>query len=71
MKNFYMAIMCKDINGKEWAYVRKFNCAENVASFMQCDDIVAANMMPTKKDAEKCVDGWNEIFIKRDTFAFA
>lgn len=70
MKNYFIAIQCKDINGKEWAFVKKVNPFMNLTSVLQCDDVIAANIADSKRMAEKMVDTWNGLSKERGVYAF-
>lgn len=72
MKYFYLAIQCKDVNGKYWAYVQNVSDCCNVASIIQGnDDIISVNIAPSKAEACKWIENWNDGFIKNNVFALA
>ena len=69
MKNFYIAIQIKE-NDKFYAYTIKVNTMDNILSKLEINNIVAANICATKKNAEEIVYLWNESFRNNGTYLF-
>lgn len=69
-KNYYAAMIISD-GEKNYPTMQKFDKFDNIAHFFQGRrDIVAANILPTKKEAAAVVMRWREDFRKNGTYMF-
>lgn len=68
MKQFYMTVMYMQ-NEKYWATVNAFSESCNLKSILNDERIIAANMMPTKKQAEEVLKVWNDGFKAKGVYA--
>lgn len=72
MKYFYLAIQCQDVNKKCWAYVQRVHDCCNIVNIISGnDDIVSVNIAPSKCDATRWVENWNDGYIKNNVFALS
>lgn len=70
MKNFYIAVMIEE-NGKHYAHMIRVTDSTNLHSRLSgIQNIIAANIMPTKKAAAATVTAWNESFKNNGTYLF-
>lgn len=69
-KNYYAAMIISD-GTKNYPIMQKFDKFDNIAHFFQGRrDIVAANILPTKKEAAAVVMRWREDFKKNGSYMF-
>lgn len=69
-KNYYAAMIISD-GEKNYPIMQKFDKFDNIAHFFQKRrDIIAANILPTKKEAAAVVMRWREDFKKNGSYMF-
>lgn len=69
-KNYYAAMIISD-GTKNYPIMQKFDKSDNIAHFFQGRrDIIAANILPTKKEAAAVVINWRESFKENGSYMF-
>ena len=66
MKYNYLIVTIKE-EGKNWAYVVKNDQSYNLLCDLEIKNIVAANIMPSKKKAEELARYWNKCYRENGT----
>lgn len=70
MKRFYIAAFDSK-NGKNYAYVLPVSEKNNLCTYLaEHQNIVAANLCPTRKEAKSLVIFWNDCFRQNGTYMF-
>lgn len=69
LKTYYLACE-REINGKCEAFVLDASGLANIACYIHECDIVRANIMPSRKQAQAVVNDWNNISKKHNMYLY-
>jgi hypothetical protein len=70
MKIFYIAVQICE-NEKYYAYIVKATESDNLLSKLSIQNVITANICPTKKRAAEIVEFWRECYKRNGNYMFS